>query len=478
MVSFPRFIAQVGCAAIVLNTIFAGLAKAQKFTICAQTRDHVNGASILDYKVFSHLDANKIEIFDHVYKPVKAFQGSFGAPAINDKGTVAYSCILAGAGLGAFTNNSVVMRPKHGAARVVLQAGHILDDGFGWGGVPQNSTIQENTSQFFRMCENVAINNGNAIAFGGEVFFTYETPTKDKTNLTDSKTEATGIALPKGPSMFDFSKVPLVSYISFNSDFLTHSMSVDAQNAVAYNASFQITSTDFLEGFAYSGTGGSDVIATVDSNVIGLPFLSTYSHFSDAVISNRNVGFVTAQVQGSPEFVGVWAGNNPNLKPIAVITNNAPGGGTFSSFTDTSGPSRNGKYCAFIATTSTGTTGVFRATVGNKGGSAYVQVAAVGGNAPGTSGTFTAVTLAGSNDVGQVVFLGTVGTQNGIWVSDKTGKSLRLVARVGQNMTIKSASKTISDINFNPLAGINRAGQVAFTASFPDRTSAVIVASF
>jgi len=476
-VSFPRFIAQIGCAAIVLNTILAGSAKAQSFTVYAQTHDRVAGVSLFDH-YDTGLDSFGDPILVPVYRSTRAFQGSFGAPSINDKGNVAYACILAGGGMGAFSSNSVVVRPKKGAARVAVQAGHFVDDGFGWGGVPQNSSIETGSSEFYRMCENVAINNGNAVAFGGEVLFTYKTVTKDKTTFTDSKTSAFGIALPTDPKLNSFSKKALVSFTSFSSDFLTHSMSVDAQNAVGYNANFFITSTEAVEGFAYSGTGGESVIATVDSNVIGLPFLSTYSHFSDAVISNRNVGFVTAQIQGSPQFVGVWAGNNPNLKPIAVITNKAPGGGTFSSFTDTSGPSRNGKYCAFIATTSTGTTGVFRATVNNKGGSGYIQVAAVGGNAPGTSSTFASFTLAGSNDAGQVVLLGTAGTQNGIWVSNASGTGLRLVALVGQNMTIKSAAKTITDLNFNPLAGMNRSGQVAFTASFSDRTSAVIVASF
>jgi hypothetical protein len=478
-VSFPRFIAQVGCAAIAFTTIFAGSAKAQTFMVYAQTHDRVAGASLFDHYDFG-IDSFGDPTLVPVYRAVRAFQGSFGAPSINDKGNVAYSCILAGGGLGAFTSNSVVVRPKHASGRVAVQAGHFVDDGFGWGGVPQNSSIETGSSEFYRMCENVAINNGNAVAYGGQVLFTYKTVTKDKTTFTDSQTQAFGIARPNDPRMNSFSRKSLVSFTSYTPEFLTHSMSVDAQNAVAYNASFFITSTIAVEGFAYSaGTDTADnVVATVDSNVIGLPFLSTYSHFSDAVISNRNVAFVTAQIQGSPQFVGIWAGNNPNLKPIAVITNKAPGGGTFSSFTDTSGPSHSGKYCAFIATTSTGTTGVFRATVNNKGGSGYIQVAAVGGNAPGTSSTFASFTLAGSNDAGQVVLLGTAGTQNGIWVSNASGTGLRLVALVGQNMTIKSATKTITDINFNPLAGMNRSGQVAFTASFTDRTSAVIVASF
>jgi hypothetical protein len=47
----------------------------------------------------------------------------------------------------------------------------------------------------------------------------------------------------------------------------------------------------------------------------------------------------------------------------------------------------------------------------------------------------------------------------------------------GQKLAAGTQEKTITKLAFNPVSGINKKGQVAFTASFSDRTSAVIIAT-
>ncbi len=108
-------------------------------------------------------------------------------------------------------------------------------------------------------------------------------------------------------------------------------------------------------------------------------------------------------------------------------------------------------------------------------------IAAVGDKAPGTDGNFLDFELAAVNNRGSVAILGSVtgGTTgtglSAIWVSDPAGKNLKLVVVSGQNMQIGNKTKKVTRIAFNPVAAINKKGQVAFTASFTDKTSAVIV---
>jgi hypothetical protein len=249
-----------------------------------------------------------------------------------------------------------------------------------------------------------------------------------------------------------------------------------------------------VEGFAFatgspSGDSSSiSTVATVETNVLGLPYFATYQHFSDAIIANGNRTFVTAQIsEGNDDFVGIWQGNSPDLQPVVVKTHTSPDGGKFSSFGEKAGPSRSGRFCAFVASTTKGTSGVFRSTVVNTWTSPKstekVLIAKVGDTAPtndkaGKLGSFSSFSLAASSDLGQVALIGTVDGKDGIWLSDANGNNLKLVVIEGQPLTIGSTDKTVTKIAFNPVSGINRKGLVAFTASFSDRTSAVIIAKF
>jgi len=150
--------------ALVISTIMVCLsfirpAISQSFDIRAQTRDRIN-ALIRDPK--------------EGFVTGKAFQGSFGAPSINDKGAVAYSCILGGTGIDALHNNSVVIRLKgKNPARVACQSGYpnIVDDGFGY--APINAAVLHDSVYLYRISRDVAINNNNRVAFAAQTLFTF-----------------------------------------------------------------------------------------------------------------------------------------------------------------------------------------------------------------------------------------------------------------------------------------------------------------
>jgi len=456
---------------LLLASILASISlplHAQTFDIRAQTGDHITAAVYLPDVGYT--------------TSKKVYQGSFGAPSINDKGTVAYACILGGKGITAFRNNTVVVRLKgtKKPAVVAIQSGYpnIVSDGFGY--PPINAQVLSGSVTLYRIGRDVALNNKNRVGFTTQSLYTIFTVNdKGVRHYTDVDTAAYGVLTPNSKKATSFQGVPVSTFINFFDEILTKTVSLNAQSSIAYNANFFITTTKSVEGFAFASPNDSGVIATVESNVIGLPYFATFQSFTDAIISNDNVGFVTAQISdGNDDFDGIWAGNNPDLQPVAVKTNDAPGGGTFTGFGNKAGPSRNGKYCAFVATTSLGTSGIFRTNVD---GSNKISIATLGSAAPtnsagGKLGTFTGFSLAASGDSGQVAVLGTANGKTGIWLSDAQGANLKLVAVEGQNLKVGSVQKTIRKLTFNPVAGINRQGQVAFSASFTDRTSAVIVA--
>jgi hypothetical protein len=462
-------------AALVCASYFILPAQAQTFDVRAKTRDRIR-AWIYSPNVG--------------YTTSLVFQGSFGAPSINDKGSIAYACILGGTGISAFRNNTVVFRAKgKKPSKVAWQSGFqsIVPDGFGY--APINTFLLSGSVYLYRISRDVAINNTNRIAFSAQSLFTYYTVNdKGQRTYTESDTATYGLLSPVGAGPRSFQPIPLSTFINYFDGILEKTISLNPQNAIAYNASFFITSTKAVEGFAFSSPNNGGVISTVESNVIGLPYFATFQSFTDAIISNRNAAFVTAQISdGNNGFDGIWQGNNPDLIPVAVKTNDAPDGGKFTTFGEKAGPSRNGKFCAFTASTTKGTNGVFRSTVVNDWTSQKdtekILIAQAGDTAPtnskaGTLGVFSSFSLAASNDVGQVALIGTVNGKEGIWVSDAKGANLKLVAIAGQTLTVDSTEKTINSIAFNPVSGINRTGQIAFTASFSDRTSAVIIASF
>ncbi len=417
-------------------------------------------------------------------------QGSFGAPAINDKNVVAYPCIMSGAGLTAFTNIGVVTKQAKRGAVLTLQAGFVVNDNFM--PKPGNGEINEADSAYFwHIGQNVGINNAGRVNFDGQLLYTVDLVDNDGkvTGTTDRETGVYGTVVPKGRAYINFG---LAKYETYDPEILNRPVSINTFGSTAYNAEIQVTDSKYVEGFLYSSIStGRQTIATVESNVIGLSYFTTFVNFSTAIVADGNVAFVVAGLSDDgADFDGIWQGSNPNIQPVVVKTTAAPGGGQFTSFDPIPGPSRNGTYCAFVANVTGGKVarGVFRA---NKNGDHLIPITSIGKPAPnsngsGTSAKFSDFTSVVSSNLGQVAIVATVaaptgagGTtlKTGLWLTDKTGKNLTQIVLTGQSIDSGAGIKTINKITVNPICCINRSGTVTFTASFSDRTSAVIVAS-
>ncbi|MGC1481630.1 MAG: choice-of-anchor tandem repeat NxxGxxAF-containing protein [Chthoniobacterales bacterium] len=424
--------------------------------------------------------------------------GSFGAPGINDQGAVAFAAVVFGQNVGALNNGSVIyQRTKRKSPEMILQTGERLSSSFR-STIPDNSRYVPGSSRAFRIGRDVALNRKNQAAFTSEMIYATQTVSKpDKDDIitfgdpVDRNYSSYGLGSKRGKN---FVVEQTFAFESFTENRLKTTLSLNRQGSVGVRALYKIGDKR-LEGIAYSGyrlrQGFPDydgsLISTVESPVIGLPYFTVFSSFSDPIVSDKNKLFVVADISDDgDEFDGIWQGNNPNLQPIVVKDTSAPGGGTFASFDGSIGASRKGTTVAFIADVVGARTNraVYRAGVTGK---AVTLVVALGDNAPSNSnvgdlGRFAELELTAVNNRGEVAVLGGVpgsrrGTRSGIWISNRAGDDLRLVVVEGQDLFVDGKVKRITRIAFNPVAGFNNKSEVAFTASFSDRTSAVVVAS-
>ncbi len=448
-------------------------------------------------------------------------QGSFGAPSINDASAVAYVTVLYGDPIGATNNNAIIFvrKGKNQKAYVTVQAGQPLSDSFLPGFNDEKTFALAGSGRVFRFGRDVAINKANEIGFVGEYIFTRQTVSltdagavKDRTNVDESRTAFGTTARVKNNKFVNHSAVV---YKSFNDAQLQTVLSISRIGGIAYDGIFELTPEREVPGFAFAAPPSpknayyygilpttlfdntsflfplkkGKLVATTESNVIGLPLFTTFDRFSTPVIADREVCFIVADIADTgDEFDGIWQGSNPNLIPVVVKDTSAPGGGKFASFGELIGPSRRGNFVAFTANTIGGSPngtgqGVF---LSNLDGSNVVRIATTGKEVPqntGVEGTFNSFARAGSNNKGEVAVLATLTVAganqsvDGVFVTGKSGKGLRMIVVAGQEIDVRGEMKRITRIAFNPMAGINNRGEVAFTASFSDRTSAVVIAS-
>jgi len=415
-------------------------------------------------------------------------QGSFGAPGINDKGIVAYPCILTGSNVNAFSNGSIIMRKKgKRPAQVAVQTGVPVDYSFtDTLELNGNQVIPPASVQFLRFGINVGISNKKRIAFSGALYYEVQN-FNDEGQFQNSNGEQVGSFGSVFPLGGGFQTVGLITFLDYRDEILRAPIAVTPKGGLAYSADIVITDNNEVPGIAMSypqlmgGVWGGvrSTIATTESTVIGLPYFTTFEQFSNGILSKKDTVFLVADVSDDAnDYDGIWKGRNVNLQPVVVKGTSAPNGGNFDQFFAPVAPSPNAKLTAFIATTSgrnTGT-GIFRCS---SNGRELMQVAFTNQKAPGVNANFNSFESVGVNNKGQVAFKAVVDTTQahaGIWISDRSGKNLTLIALEGNTIPVGEEVKRISSITFNPITGFNRKGQVAFTASFTDRTSAVIVA--
>jgi hypothetical protein len=440
----------------------------------------------------------------------KARQGSFGAPAINSKGSIAYPCILSGNTVSAFTNTAIIFRKKgKKKAQVAVQSGVTLDGSFLPFYTQANTFGYPGSQIIYSIGRTIGINEKNRVGFVAEVLnevetFNYSNGAFTGTGFHEDDRTDYGVVFPISGG---FQNVCVSKYDGYEADVLDRTLSISSNGAVPRNSVFQITPTRSVPGFAYSlptvldstiGYLGSPtatvtypyylsesaIVATTESRVIGLPYDTTYANFSDAIIADHNRIFVVANLtETGKAFDGIWQGTNPNLQPVVVLDRDAPDGGTFQSFDGKVGPNRKGSAAAFIANVTGGTVNraVYRA---DRDGGNLKTIVAQGANAPGTSDNFQSLELAAVNNKGSVAILATTSGTNstgdnleGVWVTDPAGNNLKLIVIVGQSLQVGKVQKRVTHIEFNPVSGISSKGQLAFTASFSDRTSGVFIAT-
>jgi len=205
-------------------------------------------------------------------------------------------------------------------------------------------------------------------------------------------------------------------------------------------ATTNIISINIAPGLAYSGIWASDTNGSVNLMIrSGQPSgisNSTINSFYNPIINNN----------GAVAVVG-----------YATVTNSAS--------------TTNGSLTNALSNT----TSIYLA---QQGSTNPIRVASVGYPAPGTSENFTSLGIDagfGLPDVGGVVFYGSAGTNQGIWVQNPD-TSVRLVALTGQSITVGSTNKVIRNFNFSTFNGnfSQDTGAITYQAYFSDGTSAAV----
>ncbi len=205
-------------------------------------------------------------------------------------------------------------------------------------------------------------------------------------------------------------------------------------------ATTNIISINIAPGLAYSGIWASDTNGSVNLMIrsgqsSGISN-STINSFYNPIINNN----------GAVAVVG-----------YATVTNSAS--------------TTNGSLTNALSNT----TSIYLA---QQGSTNPIRVASVGYPAPGTSENFTSLGIYagfGLPDVGGVVFYGSAGTNQGIWVQNPD-TSVRLVALTGQSITVGSTNKVIRNFNFSTFNGnfSQDTGAITYQAYFSDGTSAAV----
>jgi cyclophilin family peptidyl-prolyl cis-trans isomerase len=267
------------------------------------------------------------------------------------------------------------------------------------------------------------------------------------------------------------------------------------------------TFTDKTTGIVTDFTGTVTVADKVGDTAPGVS--GTFSKFDSPIVNESDHVAFWATLASSGTITaannaGIWADNSSGsltlVAETGVPTSATPAGSGFLTLSDPI--DNNNDVLAFEATYKSGSTaltGLFFTP-----GGTVTRVAQTGGAAPGCGGgvtfaTFKALGLpdaGGADGTGGPVFMATVaGTgvsaanNTGIWAMDASG-NLQLVVRTGDNINVSPSGtavfKTISTLTFLPYTAsldgqtrsITKDGDLTFTATFTDKTTAVFSVAF
>jgi hypothetical protein len=379
--------------------------------------------------------------------------GSFGAPTINDTGSVAVYATVYGKGVDSTTNTLVALVNRTGTGRKIVRKGDVAYDG-GFFQYP-----------FSALGTLPVINKSRHVSWTGEYV------AQSDPNSGSSDWFVIALGNPNG-TWSDYAARNVTWYVDGMPE-----LALNVRNATSVNGFlYDRIAKDFVSTVFRLTMSVTTAIVTQGDSPIGMPLGSTYNTFGVPTIDDKNNLYFVADISDSGDaFDGIWFGKNADPGPLVVKGQSAPGTSSkFSTFSDSPCPSPDGTKCAFTASAGGTNNGVWIADTVSKAVSLVVTTTS---SVDGSSEQLSNFQPPALNNKGQVAFVATssVTSKNGIYAWN--GAKLIKVIGIGDPVNINGKDKKVIDIRFNPVHALNSSGVVAFTASFDDRTSGVFKAS-
>jgi hypothetical protein len=377
--------------------------------------------------------------------------GSFGAPSINDSGSVAVYATLYGKGVDSTTNSMIALINRTGTARKIVREGENV------------SSTGGSFYNFLALTQSPIINNSRHTAWSGE-FVVY---------INNSPIDVFVVAM--GNPNGTWTEYPPRGATVDGMPELT----INKRNACSLKAQLFDDITQQSNDAAFRLTmSATRAIVSAGETPIGLPLGSTYSSFGNPTIDDKNNLYYVADVSDAGDaFDGIWFGKNADPNPLVIKGQSAKmgtGNATFSSFLDSPAPSPNGAICAFTASAGGTNNGVWIVNTKSK---EITSVVSTDSFVDGSSEKLTSFRPPAVNNNGQLAFLAASSVTGKTGIYGWNGSKLVKVVAPGDTVNIDGKDKHVIDIRFDPTHSLNSKGVVVFTASFDDRTSGVFTAS-
>lgn len=407
---------------------------AQSFEVKAESRQKVRGA-----------------------KGRAKFYGSFAAPSIADNGAVNFFSTIYGRRVDRRTNKAICAVAPYRLAKILIQTGNdIGQDKFG------------NRVVFNALTETPVITPSGKSIWTGTYYG----------NVSEESYIITTMSNAKGKRRFYRATT---RFYSTGND-----IDVNRKNRVVALGEYEVrdeTGQLTLEATigSYSFKKFRPVIG-VGETPIGFPLGVSYTTFGIPMIDDNDYVYYVADISDTKiNFDGIWRGKNADPSPLITVNTSVPvvGGGsstvTLKSFADSPSPSPNGQIVAFAAGTTEGSPNSGIWTINTS----TLEVTPVAYTSTRVEGAALSNYQPPSvNDSGVVAFMAQPSGSNlpkALYVANGTAVT-KIIAN-GDTITLNGVQKKVIDVLFNPRGGLNSKGQVAFEASFDDRSSAIIVAT-
>lgn len=373
--------------------------------------------------------------------------GSFGAPSINDTGSVAVYSTIYGKEVDSTTNAMVALINRTGTARKIVREGDDSSSG----------------ASLLALGQGPVINNSRHVSWTGEFIIV--------TNNQTTQWFTIALGLPSG-SWVNYGGRNTAAYVNGMPVITMNNRNATAIAGLLYDS----LSQSYLDAVFRLTRSAATAIVAAGETPIGLPLGSTYSSFGNPTVDDKNTLYYVADVSDAGNaFDGIWFGKNGDPDPLVIKGQTAPGtGSTYSTFSNSPSPSPDGRVCAFAASAGGTNNGIWLVDTSTKEITSLVTTSTP---VNGTTETVTNIQPPSVNNNGQVAFLATSSVTSKTGIYGWNGSKLEKIIAPGDVVNIDGKDKNVIDIRFNPMRALNAKGEVVFTASFDDRTSGVFKAS-